>query len=132
MSYQVPKFIEEETKLMGLITFNQLWILLSFAGLLIILFALLQFWLWIILFAIITPLGLFITFGKINNQPVYNFFMSAVLHFWLPKHYLWQKEMIVSEPSRNIPQKITPTSETSSKKTLDKKTLDQLTNILDK
>jgi MFS family permease len=132
MAYQVPKFIEEETKLMGLITFNQLWILLSFAGLLIILFALLQFWLWIILFAIITPLGLFVTFGKVNNLPVYNFIMSAILHFWLPKHYLWQKEMIAPTSSKNIPQKIISTSETSNKKILDKKTLDQLTNILDK
>lgn len=132
MVYQVPKFIEEETKLMGLITFNQLWILLSFVGLLILLFVLLQFWLWIILFTIIVPLGLFITFGKINNLPVYKFFISAILHFWLPKHYLWQKETVVSKPLKNIPQKRTSTSETLSKKTLDKKTLEQLTNILDK
>ena len=132
MSYQVPKFIEEETKLMGLITFNQLWILLSFAGLLIFLFVLLQFWLWIILFAILVPFGLFITFGRVNNQPIYNFFMSVVLHFWLPKHYLWQKEMTVSKVSKNVPQKAASKPEISSKKTLDNKTLEQLTNILDK
>jgi len=132
MSYQVPKFIEEETKLMGLITFNQLWILLSFAGLLILLFVLLQFWLWIILFAILVPFGLFITFGKVNNQPVYNFFMSAVLHFWLPKHYLWQKEMTISKAPKNVPQKTASKSEISSKKILNKETLEQLTSILDK
>jgi hypothetical protein len=132
MAYQVPKFIEEETKLMGLITFNQLWLLLSFIILIIILFNLLQTWLWFIISVVLVPFGLFVTFGTVYNLPVYSFFMSAIRHFWLPKYYLWQKEKVVSKAPKDKPQKITSSKETSSTKNLDKKTLQKLTEILDK
>jgi len=132
MAYQVPKFIEEETKLMGLITFNQLWILLSFAFILIILFNLLQLWLWFIVFAVLAPFGLFITFGQIHNQPIYSLFMAAIRHFWLPKYYLWQKERIIEKPFKAPPQKQTTSIEIPSQKTLNKETLQKLTEILDK
>ncbi|MDD5760647.1 MAG: hypothetical protein PHF45_01135 [Candidatus Pacebacteria bacterium] len=132
MAYQVPKFIEEETKLMGLITFNQLWILLSFAAVLIILFSVLQLWLWFILFAILAPLGLFLAFGKVNDMPVYSFFMPAIRHLWLPKYYLWQKEQSVrAAPEKPSPEP-TPETETTIKKTLDSQTIQQLTEIFDK
>lgn len=132
MAYQVPKFIEEETKLMGLITFNQLWILLSFAAVLIILFNLLQLWLWLILFAILAPLGLFLAFGKIYDMPVSSFFMSAIRHLWLPKYYLWQKEQTAAPSPKRPPPEPMPETKTPPKKTLDLKTIQQLTEILDK
>jgi len=38
MYYETPQFIREETKLMGVLTFTQLWILVGFGGILAILF----------------------------------------------------------------------------------------------
>lgn len=131
MAYQVPKFVEEETKLMGLITFNQLWILLSFAAVLIILFNFLQLWLWLILAALLAPLGLFLAFGKVNDMPVSSFFMSAIRHLWLPKYYLWQKDVATPAPEKPSPEPM-PTIETSAPKVLNQKTLQQLTEILDR
>lgn len=132
MAHQVPKFIEEETKLMGLITFTQLWILLGFAFILIILFSFLQLWLWFIIFVFLAPLGLFLTFGKIHDQPIHILFIAAIRHFWLPKYYLWQKEQIVKKSYQDSSTQKETLIKTPSQKTLDKETLNELTQILDK
>jgi len=133
MIYQVPQFIKEETKLMGWITFTQLWILLSFGGLIILLFFILVPWLWLILAAILAPTGFFLTFGKIHSIPIYTLAISAIRHFWLPKYYLWKKEKTFSKTSYPVSQKPAKSEvKIQAKKELDKKTLKQLTDILDK
>ncbi len=132
MAYQVPQFIKEETKLMGWITFTQLWILLSFGGLILLLFSVLKSWLWLILAIILAPIGFSLAFGKIHSVPIYTLAMAAIRHFWLPKYYLWKKEKTFSKISYSVPQKPKPTVKTQIKKQLDKKTLKQLTDILDK
>jgi len=132
MVYEVPQFIKEETKLMGLITFTQLWILLSFGGIILLLFFLLKSWLWLILAAILAPIGFFLTFGKINSVHIYTLAMAAIRHFWLPKYYLWQKGEAVLETSCPAPEKPKDKIKIEIKKELDNKTLKQLTDILDK
>ena len=132
MIYQVPQFIKEETKLMGWITFTQLWILLSFGGLILLLFSVLKLWLWLILLIILAPIGFSLAFGKIHSIPIYTLAIAAVRHFWLPKYYLWKKEKTFSEPSYSAPQKPKSEIKIQAKKELDKKTLKQLTDILDK
>ena len=132
MVYEVPQFIKEETKLMGLITFTQLWILLSFGGIILLLFFVLQSWIWLILAAIIAPVGFFLTFGKIHSVPIYTLAMAAIRHFWLPKYYLWQKGETFLETSRPVPEKPKGKIKIEVKKELDNKTLKQLTDILDK
>lgn len=132
MVYQVPQFIQEETKLMGVITFTQLWILLSFGGLIVLLFFTLTPWLWMILLMVLAPVGASLAFGQIHSVPVHTLVMAAIRHFWLPKFYLWKKERIFSKTPENIPQKPISTKTTIVKKQLDKKTLKQLTDILDK
>jgi len=91
MVYQVPQFIKEETKLMGWITFTQLWILLSFGGLIVLLFFILIPWLWMILLMVLAPACVFLAFGQIHSVPIYTLVMAAIRHFWLPKFYLWKK-----------------------------------------
>ncbi len=133
MVYQVPQFIKEETKLMGWITFTQLWILLSFGGLIVLLFLVLKVWLWLILAIILAPIGFSLAFGKIHSVPIYTLAMAAIRHFWLPKFYLWKKEKTFSETPYPISQKPAKSEEKiQEKKELDKKTLQQLTDILDK
>jgi len=133
MVYQVPQFIKEETKLMGWITFTQLWILLSFGGLIILLFFVLKVWLWLILTIILAPIGLSLTFGKIHSVPIYTLAIAAIRHFWLPKYYLWKKEKTFSKMPNPVSQKPAQNEvKIQEKKELDKKTLQQLTDILDK
>jgi len=132
MIYQVPQFIKEETKLMGWITFTQLWILLSFGGLIVLLFFILVPWLWMILLMVLAPACVFLAFGQIHSVPIHTLVMAAIRHFWLPKFYLWKKERTFSKTSKYIPQKPKNTVKIQSKKQLDKKTLKQLTDILDK
>lgn len=132
MVYQVPQFIKEETKLMGWVTFTQLWILLTFSGFILLLFFVLKSWLWLILATILAPIGFFLAFGKIHSVPIYTLAMAAIRHFWLPKYYLWKKEKTFLKTPYPISQKPKPTVKTQIKKQLDKKTLKQLTDILDK
>ncbi len=132
MVYEVPQFIKEETKLMGLITFTQLWILLSFGGIILLLFFILKSWLWLILVIILAPIGFSLAFGKIHSVPIYTLAMAAIRHFWLPKYYLWQKERTLLETSRSVPEKQKGKIKIEIKKELDSKTLKQLTDILDK
>jgi len=132
MNYEVPQFIREDIKLMGLITFTQLWILLSFGGLIILFFFILEPWLWMILSMFLAPIGVILAFGQIHGVPIYSLIIAAIRHFWLPKYYLWKKEtsqLKSSKPSIKKPEII---SKTPTKVRLDKKTLKQLTEILDR
>lgn len=135
MIYQVPQFIKAETKIMGWVTFTQLWILLSFGGLIIFLFFVLEFWLWLILTMVLAPIGVAIAFGKIHDIPIYTIITAAIRHFWLPKYYLWKKEKTYLP--QTIPFNPQSSSESSNDekqkaKKLDQDTLQQITNILDK
>ena len=85
-----------------------------------------------VLATILTPIGFFLTFGKIHSVPIYTLAMAAIRHFWLPKYYLWKKERTFSKTPYPISQEPKPIVKTQIKKQLDKKTLKQLTDILDK
>lgn len=131
MFYETPQFIKQETKLMGIITFNQLWILVGLGGFLVILFFTLNLGLWLIAALILGPIGIFLTFGQMNGQPMYKVLPSALRHFWLPKYYFWQKEKpIVSLPSHSQETKPTVVTKTTTKK-LDQQTLENLSQFLD-
>jgi len=131
MFYETPQFIRQEIKLMGIITFNQLWILVGVGGLLVILFSSLNHGLWFIIALIITPLALFLTFGQMNGQPMYKVLPSALRHFWLPKYYFWQKEKIVSRVSERPQETKQTIIKSRPQKTLDKQTIDNLSQFLD-
>ena len=131
MFYETPQFIRQETKLMGIITFNQLWILVGVAGFLAILFFSLNLGLWFIITLILAPLALFLTFGQMNGQPIYKVLPSALRHFWLPKYYFWQKEKVVSRVSERPQETKQTIIKPQPQKTLDKQTIDNLSQFLD-
>ncbi|NMB92473.1 MAG: PrgI family protein [Parcubacteria group bacterium] len=132
MFYETPQFIKQEIKLMGVITFNQLWLLIGFFGFLAILFFTLNHILWIILALFLAPLGIILTFGHMNGQPMYKIFPAAIRHFWLPKHYLWQKEKMVPIASQKPSTTNEPTIVTKQPpKKLDQQVLNSLSQFLD-
>ncbi|NCO44776.1 hypothetical protein GW888_01750 [Candidatus Wolfebacteria bacterium] len=131
MFYETPQFVKQEVKLMGIITFNQLWLLVGILGFLAVLYFALNLWLWTILALIFGPLALFLTFGQMNGLPMYKVVPAAILHFWLPKYYFWKKEQIITEPKEATQQQTKTTIKPQIQKQLDKQTLENLSQFLD-
>ncbi|MFA4890157.1 MAG: PrgI family protein [Candidatus Paceibacterota bacterium] len=97
MRFQVPQFIEIESKIFGPLTFKQFVYLIGGAGIIFILFALLPFWLMII-FAV--PVGAFafaLAFYKMNNQPFIKTVENALKFFSSSRVYIWKKAPIQAQ-----------------------------------
>jgi len=131
MFYETPQFVKQEVKLMGVITFNQLWLLVGILGFLAILYFALNFWLWLILALILGPLAFILTFGQMNGLPMYKVFPAAIRHFWLPKYYFWKKEQIIPGPKETTPEQTKTLLKPKIQKQLDKQTLENLSQFLD-
>lgn len=92
MRFQVPQFIEVESKIFGPLTLKQFIYLVGGAGIIFIFYAILPFWLMII-FAI--PVGAFsaaLAFYKVNNQPFIKVLENAFYYFTSYKIYVWKKD----------------------------------------
>jgi len=77
MRFQVPQFIEIESKIFGPLTFKQFIYLAGGAG--------------------IAPIGAFavaLSFYKVHNRPFIKVTESAFRYFTAPKIYVWKKEKI--------------------------------------
>ena len=136
MIYQVPQFINKEVKIMGVITFTQLWLLLFAIGFIAFLFFVLPHWLFIILALFLAPAGALISLGKTNGIPLYKVILAAIRHFWLPKYYLWKKNRTSAMVSpKNLKDESNPSltvkQNNPNQKKLSSETLEKLTNTLD-
>lgn len=90
--FQVPQFIETESKIVGPLTLKQ-FLYLAGAGLAsFFLFFVLQTWLWFIVTALMGITAAAFAFLKVNGRPLTVIFQSAFLYFWQPKLYLWQRK----------------------------------------
>lgn len=116
---------------MGVITFNQLWLLVGVFGFLAIFFFILNIWLWLIAALILVPFALILTFGQMNGLPMYKVIPAALLHFWLPKYYFWKKEQRTQEPKADFEQPIQVVGSSQTQKQLDSQLLDNLSQFLD-
>jgi hypothetical protein len=103
MQFQVPQFIETEDKIVGPLTLKQfIYVAISF---LISFFLLsrLEFWLWIIIAAVLWGLSLSLAFYKPNGRPMINFILSAINYVWNPKIYLsrpaYKKDVSIKAPA---------------------------------
>lgn len=92
MQYQVPKFIEIESKIIGPLTLKQFIYLLIGAGICAIFYLFLELWLVIILGIFIMGFCATLAFLKINSQP-FPQVLKSMLHFGFgPKKYYWKKK----------------------------------------
>jgi hypothetical protein len=97
MRFQVPQFIEIESKIFGPLTLKQFIYLIGGGGIIFILYVLLPFWLTII-FAI--PVGAFafaLAFYKMNNQPFIKIVENALTFFSSSRVYIWKKAPIQAQ-----------------------------------
>ncbi|MBI2024517.1 MAG: PrgI family protein [Candidatus Harrisonbacteria bacterium] len=91
MQFQVPQFIETESKIVGPLTLKQFgW--LGGAGLLaFILFFVLKTAVWVIVTVLLGIIAAAFAFGKYQGRPLVTVMKSAVAYLWKPKLYLWKR-----------------------------------------
>ncbi len=112
MEYQVPQFIEVESKIVGPLTLRQFIYIAGGAGLCLVLFKFLPF-----LFAALLSLPVIgltgaLSFYKVNNKPFISMIEAAAKFYTSSRLFLWRKEQhkISKEPVHTAPT-ITPTQE---------------------
>jgi hypothetical protein len=91
MRFQVPQFIEVESKIFGPLTLKQFIYLLGGAGIIFLLYITLPFFLMIFLAIPVAAFSLALAFYKINNQPFIKVTESALKYISSPRLYLWKK-----------------------------------------
>ncbi len=104
MQFQVPQFIETESKLIGPLTLKQ-FIYLAIAGLISFsLFFILKTVVWIMFSIGLGIIAAALAFIKYNGRPLVVILQSALAYLWKPKLYLWQKkELMADEKEIKIP-----------------------------
>lgn len=85
--YQVPQFIEDESRLIGPFTITQISILVVGCGLAFIVFKLFKSFIGIPLTIIILFITGILTFGRMNDMPLYKMIVPMIKHLLLPKSY---------------------------------------------
>lgn len=91
MRFQVPQFIEIESKIFGPLTLKQFIYLLGGAGIIFILYAFLPFFLAILFGLPIGILSAALAFYKVNNQPFVKVIENAMKFSSSSKVYIWKK-----------------------------------------
>ncbi len=99
MRFQVPQFIEVESKIFGPLTLKQFIYLAGGAGLIFLAYAALPFLIAIVLALPIGAFSLALAFYKVNNQPFIKAVENALKYSSEAKIYVWKRE---SEKKRAI------------------------------
>jgi len=104
MQFVVPQFIDVESKIIGPITPRQFIILFITAGMIALCYKLADFTLFLIEGVLLLGLGIILAFVKINNQPIYYFFLNIVNVAKKPGLRIWRRE-VIPVVERNIKEK---------------------------
>ena len=94
MRFQVPQFIEIESKIFGPLTFKQFIYLAGGAGISFMIYTALPFFIAIMLIVPVVAFVIALSFYKVNNRPFIKVTESALRYFMAPKIYIWKKEKI--------------------------------------
>ncbi len=94
MEYQVPQFIDIESKIVGPLTLKQFIYVAGGAGLCLVLFKFLPFIFAVLLSIPVAGFAGALAFYKINNKPFINMVESAVKFYASPHLFLWHKKDI--------------------------------------
>lgn len=103
MRYQVPQFIEIEDKIFGPLTLKQFIYLAGGAGLCLIFFTLLPFFLTVLLGLPVMLLSAALAFYQVNGRPFINVLEHAFGYFFGYKLYLWKQQKAEATPTRKEP-----------------------------
>ncbi|MEW5907751.1 MAG: PrgI family protein [Patescibacteria group bacterium] len=96
--FQVPQFIEIESRIFGPLTLKQFIYLIGGAGIIFILYKFLPFWLMIFFSIPVGGIAVALAFYKVNNQPFIRVLESAFHYTTSSKIYIWKKQQIEKKP----------------------------------
>lgn len=100
--YEVPQFIERETRILGPLTMRQF---LSVTGLglgLAILYTQLPFNIFLALAALILSVALPLIFITFNGRPLMSVIGSMLTFFLVPQTYVWQRRVTRADGKRFV------------------------------
>jgi hypothetical protein len=97
MQYTVPKFIDQEDKIVGPITVRQFLIMIVGAIFIAIAYALLRFTPFLVAAIFISVVTGVVAFLKINGRPFHFFFISFIERTKKPAVRVWNKELSDAE-----------------------------------
>lgn len=103
MRFQIPQFIEVESKIFGPLTLKQFIFLAGGAGIIFVLYTILPFFLTVLLGIPIASLVVGLAFYKINNQPFIKVLENGFRHLTSAKVYVWNRAK--EEKKKKISQK---------------------------
>ena len=92
MRFQVPQFIETETKLIGPFTLKQFLWLASGGAILFLFYMILPTYLFFVLAVPIGGLSIALAFVKIHETPLASYFTYGLNYLLNPKQYIFKKE----------------------------------------
>lgn len=98
--FQVPQFIERESRLIGPFTVKQSALLGAGGATLFILWFIVVKWLFFLLAFPIVLAFIFIAFMRVNGRPLLDFIGSFFSFFISPQLYIWQKRMETLEKAK--------------------------------
>ncbi|OGZ60969.1 MAG: hypothetical protein A2919_00495 [Candidatus Spechtbacteria bacterium RIFCSPLOWO2_01_FULL_43_12] len=92
MQYQVPQFVEREERLLGPLTARQTVILLIAGAILFVLYLLFKnFYVFVILSAIVAGGAFTLAFVQVNGRPLIDFVFYVLNYFFQSRKYTWRK-----------------------------------------
>ena len=92
--FEVPQFIELESKIVGPLTLRQFAFIAAPALVSFFLFFALNTVIWVMLTVILVVAGAAFAFIKINSRPLYALAFLSVKFFWQPKMFLWKRPIV--------------------------------------
>lgn len=92
MRFQVPQFIEIESKIFGPLTFKQFIYLAGGAGVIFLLYITLPFFIAVMFIVPVSAFAIALSFYKVHNRPFIKVTENAFRYFTAPKIYVWRKE----------------------------------------
>lgn len=106
MQFQVPQFIETESKIVGPLTLRQFIFVAIGTGLSILALYIFNFFIAFILIALIAASTVALAFVKINGRSFPSILKSAFGYYWNPRFYIWRKEApeILKESGLKTPE----------------------------
>ena len=90
MEYQVPQFIEVESKIVGPLTLRQFIYLAGAGGICVIFFSYVPFMVAVLLSLPVAGLGAALSFYKINGKPLIDIFEAGFNYYTGKKLMLWK------------------------------------------
>ena len=90
MLFQVPQFIDTEDKIVGPFSLMQFLYIGGVIGLSVLLYFLVQTWLWFVLSIPMVALGGALAFYRPNGQPLTRMLIAASSFYFRPQTYSWQ------------------------------------------